>query len=1260
MLARHALVVAAAVALLGSFQMGAGDRVIVEKNVEARMRDGVILRADVYRPSAPGKHPILLQRTPYSKNDEAFTGRFRALAGRGFVVVVQDTRGRYMSDGVARPHDEAEDGFDTIAWARTLAYANGTVGMWGGSYLATTQLLAATLQPEGLVALFPSSSYSSRYDMVFQGGAFYLSDGLGWNLGQAMDVRRRILAPHVDRDGPIGLDAELRRALRERWVWQLPLKSMDALELKRFAPGYFEMLDHPAYDSFWETSDIAARHHRVEAPAYHLTGWYDTLLTGTLRNFTGLRARAATETARRHQRLIVGPWTHARPTMESTRIGEVSYGPAAGLDAEALQERWFDAWLRNGDRGVLEGAPVRIFVMGENKWRDEQEWPLARAKETAFYLHGGGRANTLDGDGTLGLAPPANEPHDRLTYDPWNPVPTGALGGYSRIPSDQRPVERRQDVLVYTSAPLERDREVTGPLAVSLWIASSAPQTDFTATLVDVHPDGTARALNDGILRARLVPGEPTEITIDLGATSTVFFAGHRIRLDVSSSNFPRFDRNPNTNAPFGEATELRRAEQTVFHDAARPSRLVLPVVPRHSPEPSILGFSQAASAAQRDVESRFMAGVSAEAMSDLHRRVTRRPHVAGSAASMEVAATLQQALAGAGLETEVHEYEVLLSTPESVSAAIVGPVPEPLLVTEPSHAADPDSSHADLGPGYVAYSASGTVAAPIVYVNYGLPPDYAELAAAGVDVKGAIVLARYARSHRAVKIHAAQERGAAGIIIYSDPADDGFARGRPWPEGPWRADFQLQRGNGKYSWFWHGDPLTPGVAATKDAKVLDEKSVPTLPRIPAIVIAAKEAEKILRRLEGPAAPETFRGRLPLTYRLGPGPVAVRLDVRMDQSRRPIRNVIGRLTGRDPDRWVILGTHHDAWTFGGMDPGSGLSAVFEVARGLAALKARGWTPERSMVFAFWDAEEFGLVGSTEYAEGFAQELREKAVAYLNTDLYMTGRFDGGGTPSLRDFLVEVAKDVPSFTGRGSVYDGWRAASASEVELAALGSGADFVAFQDFLGLPTLQMEFDFEGSYGAYHSNYDTRRYVDELSDPGFVVGRTLVQVLGLSVMRLASAQALPFRYSHYARKIGEFLDSAETWPGAARVTPDLSASKRLIVRIGERARALERALDASVARSTLSSARARTINDGLVRLEQALLDGSDPPDTRWYRHVIYGWNIYSLYAGQPLPGLAEAIRLGDERTIGLEVKRIEAALARMLEALERMTVEQR
>ncbi len=565
--------------------------VVVEKNVGAEMRDGVVLRADVYRPDAPGSYPALLRRTPYSKNAGDSPDGFRQWASKGYVVVVQDTRGRYASEGVAVPHDEAEDGYDTVEWVASLPYVNGRVGMWGGSYLATTQLTAAGLAPPGLVAIAPHSSYTSRYDMVFQGGAFYLSDGLGWNLGQAADVRRRRAgATFEERDGPIGLSSDERARLREDWLWRLPLRSVDVLDVAELSPGYRWMLDHPSYDAFWETYDIGLRHDRFTVPALHTTGWYDTLLKGTLGNYRGLVENAATDAARAGQRIVIGPWTHSAPTVESRSIGEVDFGPEAGMDHADLLDRWFDHWLRDGDASVMDFGPVRIFVMGTNEWRDEAAWPLERAMPTPFYLHSQGRAGETLDDGVLNRQTPGSEPADEYTYDPSDPVPTFAMSGYSRAPYDPTPLQSREDVLVYTSEPMTEPLEVTGYVELVLWVSSSAPDTDFTGKLIDVAPDGSARTLTDGILRARyrngferpelLTLGEPVELRIDLLATSNVFLPGHRIRLEVSSSNFPRFDRNPNTDADFGTEAAPRPARQTIHHDASRPSHLLLPVVP--------------------------------------------------------------------------------------------------------------------------------------------------------------------------------------------------------------------------------------------------------------------------------------------------------------------------------------------------------------------------------------------------------------------------------------------------------------------------------------------------------------------------------------------------------------------------------------------------------------------------------------------------------------------------------------------------------
>ena len=568
----------------------AGARILLEKNVEARMRDGVVLRADVYRPDTNVRLPVLLNRTPYSKNPAGEGAPFRRMAAHGYVVVVQDTRGRYMSDGIARPHDEAEDGYDTIEWAATLPGTNGRVGMFGASYGATTQLMAAPLRPPHLVVLFPASSYNSRYDMVFQGGAFYLADGLNWNLGQGADTRRKALDPSANRDHPLSMSSAERGLFNTDWLWHLPLKTVDVPDLHRYSPGYFTMLDHPSYDAYWKIFDIESRHGAFEVPAFHLTGWYDALLNGTLRNFAGLRANARTQRSRDGQRLIVGPWTHSGPTARTTVIGAVDFGLAAGLESDSLRFDWFDFWLKDKSTRVLERAPVRLFIMGANVWRDESEWPLARSVPTPFYLHSSGSANTSNGNGTLARNAPAAEAADHFTYDPANPVATGARGGYSRAPSDQREVELRQDVLVYTSAALDTPMEVTGPVAAHLWVATSGTDTDFTVKLIDVLPDGTARALTDGILRARyrkskttptpMAPDTAEQLVVDVGATGNVFLAGHRIRVEISSSNFPRFDRNPNTGAPFGEGPPARAARQTILHDQTHPSRIVLPIVP--------------------------------------------------------------------------------------------------------------------------------------------------------------------------------------------------------------------------------------------------------------------------------------------------------------------------------------------------------------------------------------------------------------------------------------------------------------------------------------------------------------------------------------------------------------------------------------------------------------------------------------------------------------------------------------------------------
>lgn len=584
-------------------------QVQVRTDVPARMRDGVILRADIYRPAGVGAFPVLLTRTPYGKAAlPMMVDTNRALAAQGYIVVAQDVRGRFASEGEYRVNqDDIADGYDSVLWAAALEGSTGVVGMFGISYMGITQLLAAAQRPAPLRAIFPIQCRASQYPRVYYGGAYHLGDRLGWSLMQAVELvdKQGLNAPDIRRFGGLTRDmmamlsagdpdttarlcGEMRDML-EPWLRHLPLRELPVLQ--GLAPYYFELLDHPVYDEFWHAMEVPRWFAELDLPCFSVGGWYDILLQGNLDIFTGLRTRSRTPESRGAQKLLVGPWTHGQFV---PRAGDLDFGPQATVDLLDLQTRWFDQWLKGIDRGVRDEPPVRLFVMGTNRWRDEQEWPLARTRYVPYYFHSGGCANTLSGDGTLSLEHPGDEPVDTYTYDPEDPVPSvgGKTLGLGSLPGpfDQRAVEARPDVLCYTTPPLPADLEVTGPLVVTLYAASSAPDTDWAAKLVDVHPNGYAQNLQEGILRASfrvpgaspspIRPGEVYEYAIDLWATSAVFLAGHRIRVEISSSNFPHWDRNTNTGLPGATADHVVAARQTVFHDATRPSHILLPIIP--------------------------------------------------------------------------------------------------------------------------------------------------------------------------------------------------------------------------------------------------------------------------------------------------------------------------------------------------------------------------------------------------------------------------------------------------------------------------------------------------------------------------------------------------------------------------------------------------------------------------------------------------------------------------------------------------------
>lgn len=541
-------------------------------HMPVRMRDGEHLCTNIFLPSAPGRFPTLLVRTPYGKGS-VLPLNYQSLLGSGYALVVQDVRGRNHSSGEFRPLDqEAPDGQDTLAWIAHQPWSNANIGMLGGSYLGIAQWRAAAAGSPYLKAIFP----------VVAGGNEYLDRF--YSPGGAMKFGHRLLwiAENLRARGYRAPDFNT-------FVRQMPLRNADLAAAGQKIEFFQQALDHPTYDSFWRAVSTQEKLDRMTVPAFIVGGWYDNFVESDLRVFAALHRRSP------NYRILIGPWAHAM----NAKFADVDFGPDALIPLRNYQVAWFDRWLkpRPAKSAAVSDAPVKIFVMGLNRWRSEETWPLQRAQLTPMYFWSSGDANTLSGNGTLSWKPPRRDHAvDQFVYDPANPVPTngGSVCCNPKVfpwgPKDQRPVEKRKDVLVYTSDPLLDDLEVTGPIHVVLHVSTTAEDTDFTAKLVDVAENGFARNLCDGILRLRYRdglqqsvagrPGEVYRIQIDAGVTSNVFLAGHRIRVEISSSNFPRFDRNPNTGRPVATETELRKATQTLYHDRNRPSFIVLPVIP--------------------------------------------------------------------------------------------------------------------------------------------------------------------------------------------------------------------------------------------------------------------------------------------------------------------------------------------------------------------------------------------------------------------------------------------------------------------------------------------------------------------------------------------------------------------------------------------------------------------------------------------------------------------------------------------------------
>ncbi len=681
--------------------------------------------------------------------------------------------------------------------------------------------------------------------------------------------------------------------------------------------------------------------------------------------------------------------------------------------------------------------------------------------------------------------------------------------------------------------------------------------------------------------------------------------------------------------------------------------------------------------------ETRFRAVPSTDSLKSYMRHLSARPHHLGSPYGLANARWIRDRFAAWGWEARIETFDVLFPTPRERVVELVSPRPFRARLQEPAVPGDPTTTQrAEQLAGYHAYSADGDVTAPLVYVNYGIPADYERLERMGGSVKGAIVIARYGGSWRGIKPKVAAERGAVGTIIYSDPRDDGYFAGDVYPGGPMRPPGGVQRGSVADMPYHPGDPLTPGVGATRDAKRLERKDAKTITKIPVLPISYADAEPLLRALGGRVAPEQWRGALPITYHIGPGPARVHLRVRSNWKLQTVHNVVARIPGREaPDEWVVRGNHHDAWVNGAVDPISGMVAVLEEARAMGELLKQGWRPRRTIIYAGWDGEEQGLLGSTEWAETHADELRAKAVAYLNTDSNMRGFLEAGGSHSLEALLNDVAREVPDPETGLTVWKRWQLhdiargnadarkelRERADLRLDPLGSGSDYTPFLQHLGVASLNLGFDGEGfgSSGVYHSIYDDYRWFSRFGDTTFTYGQALAQLVGSAVIRLADAEVIPYEFrplhdaaAKYAGEVkkllaerqdtarernrqldeGVFAATRDPWqpeadPAREEVPPalDFAPLDSAIAGLGASAHAYDslRARMSGGADERMSRAEPallRDVNAKLIATERALTRSEGLPGRPWYRHQIYAPGFYTGYGVKTLPGVREAI----------------------------------
>ena len=720
-------------------------------------------------------------------------------------------------------------------------------------------------------------------------------------------------------------------------------------------------------------------------------------------------------------------------------------------------------------------------------------------------------------------------------------------------------------------------------------------------------------------------------------------------------------------------------------------------------------GFSQANASAERDWEAKFRAIPDPARMRESMRRLSARPHHVGSAYDKDNAEWILSRFKEYGLDAHIEEFEVLFPTPQDRLVEMTAPSRFTAKLQEPTVPEDPTSSqHDEQLPTYNAYSKDGDVTGPLVYVNFGAPADYEELERLGVSVKGAIVIARYGETWRGIKPKVAAEHGAIGCLIYSDPHDDGYAPGEVFPVGPMRPKDGVQRGSVMDMPVYPGDPLTPGIGATKNAKRLKLEEVTTITKIPVLPISYADAQPLLAAIGGRTVPAEWRGSLPITYRVGPGPARVHLRLKFNWDVKPIYDVIARIPGAvAPEEWIIRGNHHDAWVNGAEDPVSGLDAVLEEARAFGTLLKQGWKPKRTIILAAWDGEEEGLLGSTEWAEEHAAELEKAAAVYINSDTNERGELGVEGSHSLERLVNDVAKDITDPESQTSVWSRMRAVrlvnapptmpaqeraelrTRPDLRIAALGSGSDYTAFLDHLGIASLNLGFGGEDRGGIYHSIYDDFYWYTHFSDADFVYGRALAQTAGTLVMRLADADVLPLDFRNFTDTIGRYVQEVEKLArdrreqildrnraleeGLYKAANDprfpLAAPKRETVppflnfaplengladlmRVTEQyEQALAKA--AENGGSAMASANMRAVNQKLIAVERSLTLSDGLPNRPWFKNQIYAPGFYTGYGVKTLPGVREAIEQQQWKEAEDQIVRVGRVLENCGEAIQ-------